>query len=350
MSFRDRLFHQPARLWIPTLALWVGAALIWADRFRGQIQGPNNGWLFDWHVYAAGAHDFLTGTLYRQPLESPYRIPVDQFNLPPGSALTAIPFIALPDAIGGLLWVALNVAAVGFAAVLTAHIVGLRHAWLWSGAAFFLFTLDDGSVAVYLGNNTNLVLLLVAGCIAAQLANRSAVSGLLLGVAIASKLWPAALLVPLARERSWRTLAWAVGSAALLLGISLLWLGGLDVIRPMIAALSIDVEPRPGQTLLGFTWLRVHTDWWPEWGGYAVAALVLLVPAKGVTGYGLAILAGLAAIPNLWRHYVPTLIFGAALAVQGLVRSRYASVVSARDRQAVDTTVHDAATEPGLGR
>jgi hypothetical protein len=349
MSFRDWLYRQPARPWIPALALWVGAVLIWADRFRGQLRDPNNGWLFDWHVYAAGAHDLFAGTLYRLPLVSPYKIPVDEFNLPPGAALTAAPFIAFPDAVGGALWVALNIAALAAAAVLTARIVGLRPAWLWSGAAFFLFTVTGWSAAAYLGNNTNLVLLLVAGCITAHLASRSAMSGVLLGVAIASKLWPAALLVPLARERSWRTVAWAVGSAALILGVSLLWLGGLDVIRPMIAALSLDVEPRPGQTLLAFTWLRIHTGWWPDWGGYVVALLILLIPSRGVTGYGIAILAGMAAIPNLWLHYVPTVVFGAVLAVQGRFRSWFTTWSATRGTKPVDAAATDAVTESGLG-
>ncbi|HEX5578510.1 MAG TPA: hypothetical protein VFY43_02475, partial [Candidatus Limnocylindria bacterium] len=129
MSFRERVLRQPARPWIPALALWLCAVLVWAARFRGQFQDPNNGWLFDWHVYAAGGHDLLAGTLYRLPLESPYKIPVDQFNLPPGSALMAAPFLALPDAVGGALWVALNIAAVGAAALLTARIVELRPAW-----------------------------------------------------------------------------------------------------------------------------------------------------------------------------------------------------------------------------
>jgi len=83
--------------WAATVVLWAAAVILWLDRFQGAIQFPFRGWLTDWHVYAAGARDLLDGTLYTVPLVSPYPIPVDAFNLPPASALTAIPFLVLPD-------------------------------------------------------------------------------------------------------------------------------------------------------------------------------------------------------------------------------------------------------------
>ena len=73
---------------------------------------------------------------------------------------------------------------------------------------------------------------------------------------------------------------------------------------------------------LGLAWLREAFEWWPEWGGFAVSALLLLIPARGLTGYGLATLAGMAAIPNLWRHYIETVVFGGVLIWRGLTASR----------------------------
>jgi hypothetical protein len=175
------------------------------------------------------------------------------------------------------------------------------------------------SRSLLVGNNTPLLLLFVAGFIAAQLANRSVAAGALLGIAIATKLWPATLLVPLARERSWRTIAWAVGVAATTTAVLLLWLGGPTVISPLLRALALRDEIGPNQPVVGITWLRERTDWWPEWGGYAVCALVLLIPAKGLTGYGLAVSAGMAAIPNLWRHYYPTIFFSIVITIRGLI-------------------------------
>jgi hypothetical protein len=51
-----------------------------------------------------------------------------------------------------------------------------------------------------------------------------------------------------------------------------------------------------------------------------VAGLLLLIPVKGRLGYGIAVFAGLAAIPNLWRHYIGSVVFAALLVVGGLVR------------------------------
>jgi hypothetical protein len=102
----------------------------------------------------------------------------------------------------------------------------------------------------------------------------------------------------------------------------------------MVAALATDVEPGPTQFLFGFSWLRFHTDWWPQWGGYAVAVLLLLIPATGLTGYGIATLAGLSAIPNLWRHYLGTIVFGFALLARGLFDRYGDRLPILRDREA----------------
>jgi hypothetical protein len=319
--------------WAATILLWASSVVIWLDRFMDLTRVPLPAWLNDWHVYAAGARDLLAGTLYQVPLVSDYPIPVNAFNLPPASAVTPIPFLLLPDNAAGTLFVVVNLACVAGAAVLTARIIGLERVWLWSGAGFFAYTFSDWVPAAFLGNNTPMVLLFVAGAIAAHLASRTVLGGVLLGVAIASKLWPAALLVPLARERAWATLGWAVGTAGVIMVVLLAWLGGPDVVRPMISAFSIDIDPNPRQVLLGFTWLRVHTDWWPEWGGYAAAVLLLLIPARGLTGYGLATIAGLAAIPNLWRHYLTTLAFGVVLLAAGLARLRRERTVKVERRR-----------------
>ena len=253
---------------------------------------------------------------------SQFGIPVDRFNYPPLAAAQAVPFLAFPDDVGGILFVLVNVAAVAGSAVLLASITRLPRPWLWGGAAFGLYTWNvfgNWSMIALLGNNTPLILLFVAGFIAAQLANRSVPAGVLLGIAIATKLWPAALLVPLARERNWRTIIWAVGVAGIVTVVLLLWLGGPTVIRPLLKALATTDEVGPRHFVLGVSWLRERTDWWPDWGGYAVCALILLIPAKGLTGYGLAMFAGTAVIPNLWRHYVGTIFFAAVITIRGLI-------------------------------
>jgi hypothetical protein len=311
--------------WISLLAatLWAIAAVVWLDRFTGLADEPYRSWLVDWHVYAAGAQGFVAGDLYREPLVSAYPLPVDRFNYPPAAAIWPIPFLGLPDAIGGTLWVLLNIAAAAVATVLTTRIVGARPVWFWSGAAFLAYSLVAWGMTALIGNNSPLILLMIAGFVAAHLAKRSALAGALLGIAIATKLWPATFLVVLARERRWQTFAWAVGVAAAITAAGVLWLGGLAVLRPMARSLTIDVEVER-QVVVGITWLRENIEWWPEWGGYALSLLILLIPARGLTGYGLATLAGMVAIPNLWRHYWGTVIFGVVLVGRGLLDRRRA--------------------------
>jgi Glycosyltransferase family 87 len=350
MRFRELIAGLGPWSWIAALALWGLAVWIWVDRFLGLLVEHSRGWLFDWHVYAAAAKDLVQGELYRVRLVSAFPIPVDSFNYPPGSAITAVPFLAFPDDVGGFLWVLLNVASVGAVAVLTMVIVNARPIWLWSGLLFFVYSLSDWSLPQYLGNNTPLVLLFVAGGVAAHVANRSTLTGVLLGIAIAMKLWPAALLFPMARERSWQAVGWAVGTSAVITIGGLVWLGGPSALGQMIAAIMLEVEPRPTQILIGLTWLRVHTDWWPEWGGYAIAALLLLIPVKGRLGYGVATFAGMAAIPNLWRHYIGTIVFATVLVVAGLVRRREgAASADAKPKEPMPRLDDPAAAGPELG-
>jgi hypothetical protein len=247
--------------------------------------------------------------------------------------------------------VLLNVTAVGAAAVLTTHLLRLRYPWLWAGAIFCLYSVTDWSAAALLGNNSPLVLLLVAGFVAVHLANRPVAGGLLLGVAIATKLWPATFLVVLARERDWRAFSWAAGTAATIMVVLILWLGGLGVIGPMVAALQVRDEIAPDRFVLGITWLREHVSWWPDWGGYAISLLILLIPAKGMTGYGLATLAGMAAIPNLWRHYWATVIFGVLLLGRGLLDRRQAPRGKTPHARRVDgpALVSETRPDPGFG-
>ena len=215
-SVARAMARVPTWVWIVlTIGLWAASAYAWFARFDALADRPFRLFLLDWHVYAAGGRDLVEGDLYHGLLRSQYAIPVERFNYPPLAAALALPFLLFPDHVGGPLFVIVNVAAVGGAAVLLAHIIRLPRPWLWGGAIFAIYSWNVFGLARsgLVGNNTPLLLLFVAGFIAAQLANRSVAAGALLGIAIAIKLWPATLLVPLARERNWRTIAWAVGVA-----------------------------------------------------------------------------------------------------------------------------------------
>ena len=209
----------------PDSTFWIAAVVVWLVRFALLVPGYDP-WLYDWHVYAAGARDLIDGTLYYSPLVSPYPIPVDSFNYPPLAAMVVVPLLAFSDFIAGTLWVLMNLAAVAATAVITARILKLKYVALWSGAAFCLYSVSPWAQTALVGNNTALVLLLVATFVLAQLNGHTMLAAPVLGLAIAIKLWPATLLVVLIREREWRTLGFAIGTTFVLVAVGLLSLGG----------------------------------------------------------------------------------------------------------------------------
>jgi len=298
---------------IVVVGTWTIAALIWLFFLATQQFLPTEIWLLDWHVYSAGARDFLAHDLYYIPLESAYRIPVDAFNYPPLSAIAVLPLVPLPDALGGNIWVVLNIVAMAGTAVLTASIVGARQPWLWGGIGFLAYTIHPWMKLAFLGNNTPLVLLLVAAFAYQHLRGRNRSAGWLLGAAIAIKLWPVALVPLLLRERRWETLAWSSVVAGGVALVTFVWLG-LDVLRPALEAMQVKAIIEPDNPVFFVSWLRETQSWWPSWGGFVMAAVLALIPVGGRLGIGLGILGGLALVPNLWRTYLPTLLFAALLA------------------------------------
>jgi hypothetical protein len=300
---------------------WVVSALAWAVRLAVQQFNPIPTWLYDWHVYAAAAARLLEGTLYYVPLESAFPLPVVVFNYPPLSALVVAPLLLLPDQVAGTLWVAANIAAMGLVLVITLRLLRLAHGVAWAGIGFYIFSFNPWYWLALLGNNTPLVLLLIVAFAHFHLSGRQGRAGLLLGIAIGMKLWPAALIPVLLRERQLRSLLVVVGISAAVGLATIAWLGP-EVIGPAADSIRSRGDIKPGNLVFGITWLRENFDWWPSWGGYAIAALLVAIPARGRLGIGLGMLAGMAAVPNLWRHYLPTLIVGFLLVVFGFRDAR----------------------------
>jgi hypothetical protein len=301
---------------------WGSSVLAWIISIVVQQFDPIPTWLYDWHVYAAAATALLEGTLYFEPLESAFPLPVVIFNYPPLSALIVTPLLLLPDQVAGTLWVVSNIAAMGAAAVLVARILRLSNGVAWAGIGFFVFTFNPWAWLALLGNNTPLVLLLVVAFAHYHVAGHRGRAGVLLGLAIGLKLWPASLLPLLFRERRWHSLLWAVGISAAVVVATVAWLGP-DVIGPAADSMRARDDIKPTNPVFGITWLRENIDWWPSWGGYAIAALLVLIPARGGLGLGLGILAGMAAVPNLWRHYLPTVAVGILLLAFGIRDARH---------------------------
>lgn len=337
-----------ARVSTGTHRLWVGLAR-WALYLLGVVtwsvaiarawvvistvsSSRRDLWLLDWHVYAAAAHDLSERTLYGVPLKYPgWPLPVNDFNLPPAAAMWPLPLVVLPDEWGGVVWMAVSFAAWMLAwSILFSKLLELPHAWILIGLGLAAYSTSFAfDIHVSVGNINDLVLGLVAIFAWLHFRERTRAAGIALGLAIATKLWPIAIVALLIREHRWTELIWAAGTTSVTTGALLLWVGS-DAITPMIDALRTTVAVEPNNPVLWVTWLRQSFSWWPAWAPIAIAVLLLLVPARGRAGLGTTVMAGLTLVPNLWGHYLPTIVFGLALAsiplwARGLRSSRYVS-------------------------
>lgn len=285
-------------------------------------------WLYDWHVYAAGAQDLVQGSLYRTPLTyPPHPLPVSDFNLPPLAAAWATPLLVLPDSLAGAVWVAVGaLASLGAVWWLVYHYLRLPHGWIWMGAALAIYAQSmTFTIHVLVGNINDLMLGIVALFAVSYRTDRRTLAGVTLGIAAATKLWPTVILVPLVRAGRWHEVLAALGTMSIVMAVVLLWLGTTVVPAMADAVTSTKVNVTLDNPVLWVAWLRERTTWWPEWGAAVVALGLLAIPARGLVAIGLAMLAGLTMIPNLWGHYFPTLAFSVGLiagALRGSPRAR----------------------------
>ncbi|MDQ3879638.1 MAG: DUF2029 domain-containing protein [Chloroflexota bacterium] len=269
---------------------------------------------FDWHVYATGASDLVDRSLYRVPLTGP-AAPVDWFNLPPMSALWPLPLLPLPLEIGGYAWQVIGAACLALAAVLTARTLAVAMPLRLSGIALGVLALNPGVLdGIVEGTNNYLVLALVAGFAFAYIRRHDRWAGILLGLAIATKLWPVTLAVLLLRERRWVAARWAAATVGVQAALFLAWLGP-DVVPHVLHGLTLTVSTVSCCGMIGPAELRDSYAWWPAWIGPMIGLAFLAAPARGRAGIGLGLLAGLMFVPNLWLHYLPTAALAVVLAV-----------------------------------
>jgi len=181
--------------------------------------GPdrNSVWLYDWRVYYAGALDLVERDLYRDGGISVgnLTLPVAVFNNPPMTAALPIPLLPFGYELGGVFWVvggaiALLASTVG-AGRLTRTSFGLG----WFGIFWLVYAMQPFFVRnIVLGNVNSLMLPIVVGFAWAHLRGRQRTAGILLGLAIAIKVWPLLIGLLLIRERRWLEIAWAGGLVA----------------------------------------------------------------------------------------------------------------------------------------
>ena len=290
---------------------WAAIAWGWRETTGGVRQ-------VDWHVYLAGARDLAVQQLYRHPLELQGAVlssPV--FNLPPLAAGWALPLVGVPVVVGGEIWQAAAALCVAATAVIALHLGGLRRPLLRAGLLLGPLSLSllylEG---LHLGTNNYLVLALVAGFAWAHLAGRQRAAGLLLALAVGTKLWPIVLAVPAIRERRWRTLRWLAAGLGLQAVLSFAWLG-----QGFVSDLMVSLQARipPTGLLIGPSADPMLRGAWNAGLGVAIAVLLLALPLRGRAGLGVAMLAGLAAIPNLWLTYGLTALLAVDLVIADLL-------------------------------
>lgn len=288
------------------------AFMTWFALTRGPALTTGDVFQVDWHVFWAGARDLVDRDLYRVPLDAGGRaLSAPEFRLPPLSAVWPLPLLVLPSADGGIAWQVAEAASVAIAAMVGLELAGVRRPWLLAGLVLGPMSLTllylEG---LHVATNNYLVLALVAlGCWS-YVRRRDTLAGLLIGLAVATKLWPATLLVVALRERRWPVLRWALGTV-LVQGIVLLaWLGP-GVIGPMVDTLAIEI-PATG-LLIGPTAFAGLREAWNAGVGVLVAIALLALPTSGRAALGTAVIAGMAPIGNLWIHYAPTILFGLCL-------------------------------------
>jgi hypothetical protein len=318
---------NPIQRLLPRAAVLILGAAGWGIFAYVTFYAISTGWqattghvrLVDWHVFDAGARQLLARDLYRVPLQiEGLPLSASEFRLPPFSAVWALPLTGLAvDSVAGVIWQVVAAVSIAGAAVLAAMIARLASPFFWSGLVLGPLSLTLWYLeGLHLGTNNYLVLLIVAAFCWCYLAGQWRAAGLLLGLAVATKLWPATLAVVALRERRWSVLGWALAFLVAQAAAVLVWLGP-DVVGHMLRTVAEPIPPTG--YLLGPTAIPGIREVWNAGLGLAVGIGFLLLPARGRTGLGLAILAALAAIGNLWIHYGPTILFAIALILADMV-------------------------------
>lgn len=295
---------------------WLYYAVISAAALIAELQreAPQLAWQYDWHVYLGGARSLVDQSLYRVPLSlDTYPLPVDVFNQTPLAALWALPLSAFTVEAGGGVWLGFMLVSIAGGMIFAAAALGLPRPGALAGIGLLAYSLSPWFTGdVLLGNINGLMFLLVAAFAWVHLQSKDRAAGLILGVAIATKPWPLAFLVLLARERGWREIRWVAAVLAVQGILFLAWLG-VDVLPHLATAVTSPVPIEPRVTVFGWSLMR-ETYGMPDWVGYAVGLLLLALPAHGRLGLGIAILASLTLmVPNLWAHYLPVIALGLAL-------------------------------------
>ena len=254
---------------------------------------------------------------------------------PPSSVLLALPLAALdyPDAF--LVWSLLSLAALGVSAWLVARQLSLPILPETVAALIALLLVCTPFRAQMGEGQMNLILLLlIVGAWAADRSGRQTPAGVLLGVAVAIKLFPAFLALYFLVQRRWRVLAAAALSFAAIIGVTAAVFGPAVLPTYFNEVLPEVWRFRGGWnnvSLVGF-WSRlfdVEMKPEPVVPLFAAPVLARLASAASVLGvaavtvwstlrarnradsdlaFAIAIVGMLLVTPTAWGHYLVLLL------------------------------------------
>lgn len=336
--------RSSARLPARTFSLIVlGLSLAYAALFYLRVFAKD--YATDFHALFDGVRQFYNagGSLY--DLEAIRQNHLgDVYKYPPFFSLVLLPLAKVPFVPALQTWRAINLLLLALSALVIARAYRFRnHYWLWAGLLLILCNWRPIGDTIAYGQVDILLLLPIAGTVAALRHKRDGLAGFLLSLATMLKLYPAFLALFFLVRRQWRALIAFSTSLLLLAGLSIVALGW-----PIHATYLQEVVLHTGggtpwienQTLNGFfnrlltdrIALTPETNRWADLAALAASATMILAtlwliyrsanrdrphekrPAKGSRslrgdlGLGLLIVTMLLVLPAAWIHYETLLV------------------------------------------
>lgn len=202
--------------WVLTGLLWLFYLIFTWNAYRYGAFGGG-----DFAAYYGDVQSWLNGgDLYGS-------LARDGYIYPPlfAQALAGIVRVAGGYYPSAAIWFGINIVLLFTTlGLLARHLATQRQRLLlWLGALCFIPVFD----ALWVGQITILITALIVGAWAAYKAERPLVTGVLLGIAVWTKFYPALFLVYFLWKRDWRVIGAAAATTGVVVGIQLL--GGVDL-------------------------------------------------------------------------------------------------------------------------
>lgn len=310
----DRRWSGPLGLGLAAVGLLVlGVTLAaWYDESRG--------WAFDFHPYYDGALRLIaSGSPYQAAtLDGPFQPgPKGLYLYSPVLAALFVPLTWFGEQAAILIWLGLRLGALVAICALMPIPRPLRLATFGVAAmsAPVLYDLNLGNVSL---------LVTLAAVVAWRWLDRPQ-SGVALAAALLVRPAMAVIAGWWLLRGTWRPVAWAIATAAVVFTVSLLWLRPevwlqwLTVLRNVsnVTGVKANVDLGSAVLLLGGSATLAQAA---LYAGYAAAALAVVVSLRRdrELSFVVTLMASLVLSPLLWDHYLANLLIPAAfLAARG---------------------------------